>query len=143
MGQGTKWAVGWGRLVKPERSPRLEQTDPVLRFFQQQRGLAETIGEWAFYAAVVLIVLALAKRFPYRLFFKTHRLLAVVYLFLVSHSVVLMPIGYWGQGLGPVMALLMAGGSVGAMMSMLPRSGIAARWWVRLTNCCSFRTTGC
>ncbi len=32
--------------------------------------LAETIGEWAFYAAAILIVLALVKRFPW--FFKTH-----------------------------------------------------------------------
>lgn len=121
--QGTKWAVGWGWLVKPARGPRSEQTDPILRFLQQQRGLAETIGEWAFYAAVVLIVLALVKRFPYRLFFKTHRLLAVVYLFLVFHSVVLMPIGYWGQGLGAVMALLMAGGSAGATVSLLRKVG--------------------
>lgn len=121
--QGTKWAVGWGWLVKPARGPRLEQHDPVLHFLQQQRGLAETIGEWAFYAAVVLIVLALVKRFPYRLFFKTHRLLAVVYLLLVLHSVLLMPIGYWGQGLGPVIALLMLAGSVGAAISLLRRVG--------------------
>lgn len=121
--QGTKWAVGWGWLTRPARGPRPEQTDPVLQFFQQQRGLAETIGEWAFYAAVVLIVLALVKRFPYRLFFKTHRLLAVVYLFLVFHSVVLMPFGYWGQGIGPVMALLMAGGSFAAVVSLLRKVG--------------------
>jgi predicted ferric reductase len=121
--QGTKWAVGWGWLVKPARGPRPEQTDPVLLFLQQQRGLAETMGEWAFYAAVVLIALALAKRFPYRLFFKTHRLLAVVYLLLVFHSVVLTPPGYWGQPLGPVMAVLMAGGSAGAVVSLLRKVG--------------------
>ena len=40
-------------------------------------------------AAVVLIALALIKRFPYRYFFTTHRWLAVVYLALVVHSVVL------------------------------------------------------
>ncbi|KAA6186873.1 ferric reductase [Thiohalocapsa marina] len=121
--QGTKWAVGWGWLTKPVRGPRPEQTDPILQFFQQQRGLAESVGEWAFYAAVVLIVLALVKRFPYRLFVKTHRLLAVVYLFLVFHSVVLLPFGYWGQGMGLVMAVLMAGGSVAAVVSLLRRVG--------------------
>ena len=121
--QGTKWAVGWGWLERPARRPRPEQTDPILQFFQQQRGLAETIGEWAFYAAAVLIVLALVKRFPYRWFFKTHRLLAVVYLFLVVHSVVLMPFGYWRQGTGPVLALLMALGSVGAVVSLLRKVG--------------------
>ena len=121
--QGTKWAVGWGWLVKPARGPRVEQTDPLLRFLQQQRGLAETVGEWAFYFAVVLIVLALVKRFPYRLFVKTHRLLALVYLALVFHSVVLMPVGYWGQGIGPVMAVLMMGGTVGAVASLLRKVG--------------------
>ena len=66
------------------------ETVAIFQYFQSQRGLAEGIGEWAFYAAVVLIILALVKRFPYRHFFKTHRLLAIVYLFLVFHAVVLM-----------------------------------------------------
>lgn len=121
--QGTKWAVGWDWLVKPARGPRAEQTDPLLRFLQEQRGLAESIGEWAFYATVLLIVLALVKRFPYRLFFKTHRLLAVAYLLLVFHTLILMPVGYWGQGLGAVMALLLAGGSAGAGVSLLRKVG--------------------
>lgn len=121
--QGTKWAVGWGWLVKPERGPRPELTDPVEIFFRAQRGLAESVGEWAFYAAVALIVIALVKRFPYRLFFKTHRLLALAYLALVFHSVVLTPFGYWTQPMGVVLALLMAGGSVAAAVSLTGRVG--------------------
>ena len=84
-----RWLVGWGWLVKPAKKPRVEESVEIFRFLRSQRGLAEQIGEWAFYVAVVLIVLALVKRFPYRHFFKTHRLLAIVYLFLVFHSVVL------------------------------------------------------
>lgn len=118
-----KWMVGWGWLERPVRRPPVEQTDAVLRFFQSQRGLAEEIGEWAFYAAVVLIVLALLKRFPYRHFFKTHRLLAVVYLFLAFHSLVLMKFGYWGAAVGPVMAALIAGGAVAAVVSLLRKVG--------------------
>jgi len=121
--QGTKWAVGWGWLVKPERGPRPELTDPVEIFLRAQRGLAESVGEWAFYAAVALIVIALVKRFPYRLFFKTHRLLALAYLALVFHSVVLTPFGYWTQPMGVVLALLMAGGSVAAAVSLTGRVG--------------------
>lgn len=52
--QGPKWAVGWGLLERPQRGPRPEQTVELFRFFQEQRGLAETIGEWAFYAFIVL-----------------------------------------------------------------------------------------
>ena len=117
-----KWAVGWGWLARPVRGPK-----PVLaegsieQWFMSQRGLAEGIGEWAFYAAAVLMVLALVKRFPYRHFFKTHHLLAVAYLVLVAHSVILLKFDDWRGVLGPVMAVLMAAGSVAAVMVLLGR----------------------
>jgi predicted ferric reductase len=73
--QGAKWAVGWGWLTRPGRGPgQADGLGVVEQFFRHQRGLAETVGEWAFYAATVLIVLALVQRFPYRLFVKTHNL---------------------------------------------------------------------
>jgi predicted ferric reductase len=50
------------------------------------RGLAEDLGEWAFYAVAVLLVLALVKRFPYRLFAKTHHWMAAIYLVLAFHT---------------------------------------------------------
>jgi predicted ferric reductase len=60
LAQGTKWVVGWGWLQRPARGPRPELLDaPIQQFFLSQRGLAESIGEWAFYAAVLLMVLAL------------------------------------------------------------------------------------
>lgn len=59
-----KWMIGWGWMARPVRHPAAEQPVAVFRYFQSQRGLAESIGEWAFYAAVVLIVLALLKNFP-------------------------------------------------------------------------------
>ena len=119
-----KWMVGWGWLERPVRHPAPEQTVALFRYFQSQRGLAESVGEWAFYAAVVLIALALLKKFPYRWFFQTHRLLAVVYLVLVFHAVVLMKFTYWGQILGPVMLLLMAGGTVAAVVSLFRKVGV-------------------
>ena len=122
-----KWAVGWGWLEKPKRGPRAEETVEIFRFLREQRDLAESIGEWAFYAAVVLIAIALIKRFPYRHFFQTHRLMAVVYLLLVFHSVVLMNFGYWSQPVGPLMALLMAGGSGAAVVSLLRKVGARRR----------------
>ena len=82
------------------------------------------MGEWAFYAAVVLIVLALVKRFPYRYFFKTHGLLAVAYLVLVFHSLVLMKFSYWGEVIGPFMAVLMLAGTVAALVSLFRAVGV-------------------
>lgn len=122
MAQGPKWLVGWGLLERPVRPPRPAlPADSIQQFFLDQRHLAESIGEWAFYAALALMVLALIKRFPYRHFFKIHHLLAVAYLALVWHAVVLLKFDYWSGVLGPVMAVLMAAGSVAALLVLFRR----------------------
>lgn len=121
--KGPKWAVGWGWLERPARRARPPVENPIEQFFMAQRGLAEGVGEWAFYAAVLLIVLALVKYFPYRLFYKTHRLLAVAYLILVFHAAVLMRFGCWTSPLGVAMAALLAGGTCSAVIVLLRRVG--------------------
>lgn len=93
-GQGVKWAVGWGWLEPPARGDMPVFENPIQSFFMSVRGTAEEVGDWAFYASVVLIVLALIKYFPYRLFFQTHRVLAVAYLVLVFHAIVLIDFSY-------------------------------------------------
>ena len=60
---------------------------------------------------------------PYRWFFRTHRWLALVYLALVVHAVVLTPPDYWTSPLGLVLAVLMAAGSLAACISPLRRIG--------------------
>jgi len=126
MAQVPKWLVGWGLLERPVRPPPPAlPADSIQQFLTNQRHLAESIGEWAFYAALALMVLALVKRFPYRWFFKTHRLLAVAYLALVWHSVVLMKFDYWSGVLGPVMAVLMAAGSVAAVLVLFRRVAVS------------------
>lgn len=115
--QGTRWMVSWGWLVRPPRKPA--STDTLTGFEQwmrSQRDLAESLGEWAFYIAAVLIILALVKAFPYHLFRKTHKWLAAIYLVLVYHGFVLMKLDYWTQPVGWIMAILMAGGTVSALL---------------------------
>lgn len=126
--RGTKWMVGWGWLDRPERGPRPEETlGAVEAALRSQRGVAESIGEWAFYGAVVLIVLALVKSIPYRLFAKTHRFIAPAYLLLAFHSVVLMEFDYWSRPVGWLMALLLLGGCVAAVYSITGRIGASRR----------------
>ncbi|KKM80984.1 hypothetical protein LCGC14_1334380 [marine sediment metagenome] len=124
--KGTKWMVGWGWLERPERRPR-GGGQPDLGFieglFRAQRGLAETIGEWAFYAAALLMVLALIKCFPYRWFAKTHNLLAVTYLLFAFHAMILLNFDDWSQPLGWLMIALLAGGSFSAVWVLLGRVG--------------------
>jgi predicted ferric reductase len=123
-GKGTKWMVGWGWLEKPQRGPAAgAPLDGIEGWLLSQRGLAESIGEWAFYAAVVLIVLALVKRFPYHLFVKTHKLLAAAYLALAYHSAILTKVAYWAQPVGWLLGGLLLGGSVAALLALTGRIG--------------------
>lgn len=125
--QGAKWAVGYGWLARPERGPRPPIDNPVEAFLATMRGAAEGLGEWAFYLAVILIVVALVRLVPYRLFYKTHRLLAPIYLVLVFHTIVLTSFGYWTTPLGVVLAVLLAGGTWAAFVALFRRIGAARR----------------
>ena len=122
--KGTKWAVGWGWLSKPARGRGAGlELGSIEQLLRSQRGLAETLGEWAFYAAGVLITLALVKRFPYRWFAKTHIILAALYLVLVFHTVVLVKFAYWSEPVGIVTALLLVGGTLEAFQALFIRIG--------------------
>ncbi|MBS0354698.1 MAG: ferric reductase-like transmembrane domain-containing protein [Proteobacteria bacterium] len=128
VAKGTKWMVGWGWLVKPPRKPPSGESLGLLEgWLRTQRGTAESLGEWAFYAAVVLIALALVKRFPYHLFTKTHKWLAALFLVLAYHSLVLMKFAYWAQPLGWVMAVLILAGVTAALLSLTGRIGARRR----------------
>ena len=121
--KGPKWAVGYGLLSRPERGPRPEITNPLEQLLSSQRGTAEGLGVWAFYAVVLLIVLALVPRFPYRQFYKTHKLIAIAYLVLVFHSVVLVQFSHWTTPIGIVVALLLIPGTYAALIALTGRIG--------------------
>lgn len=126
--KGTKWMVGWGWLTRPERRPSAEQIfGPIEGWLRTQRGFAELVGEWAFYAAVVLIILALWKRFPYHLFAKTHKWIAVAYLILVYHAIVLTKIEYWAQPIGWVSGALLLGGTAAALLALFRGIGASRK----------------
>ena len=125
LGQGSKWMAQWGWVTRGARPPRAAAPDQgVLQaWLGSQRHLAETVGEWAFYAVAVLLVLALVKRFPYKLFAKTHTWMAALYLALVFHSVVLTQFSYWAQPLGWLMLPLLLGGVASAVWVLAGRVG--------------------
>lgn len=125
--QGPRWAVDWRWLQRPARGPRPAPDHPLEAFLGDLRWLAESVGEWAFYAMVVLIALALIRLFPYRLFYKTHRLLAVAYLALAFHTVVLFRFDYWPSPLGLLTAVLLAGGTWAAAVVLLRRVAAGRR----------------
>lgn len=132
--QGPKWAVGLGWLGRPARGARPAVDNALEQFLLTQRGTAEGIGEWAFYAAVLLIVVALVRLIPYKIFYKTHRLIAVVYLVLVFHAVVLMQFSIWMTPLGVLMVVLLAWGTVAAVLVLLRRVGARRKVEGRITS---------
>jgi len=125
LSNSPKWLVGLGLMARRERRPPPPpgQTDTIAGFLQAQKHLAESVGEWAFYIAVLLIAIALIKRFPYRNFRSTHHLLAAVYLALVFHTIVLFPFSQWSTVLGPVLAVLMIAGTIAALISLFRKVG--------------------
>ena len=129
LAKGTKWMVGWGWLERPARGgprPGAAAVEPTLeQWVRGYRHLAESVGEWAFYAALLLMIVALVKRIPYRWFAKTHQLIAIAYLVLVFHALVLLKWAYWSQPVGWLVALLLAAGTVSAMWVLAGRVGRA------------------
>ena len=125
---GPHWLVELSWMERGARGERGEGPDAgslgtVQQWFGELRSPAEAMGEWAFYAVVLLIALALIKRFPYRLFAKTHTLIAVAYLALAFHAVVLMSFGAWTQPLGIVMGVLLVAGTFSAVVVLSRQVG--------------------
>jgi predicted ferric reductase len=121
--EAAKWAVGLGWLDRGTRGMPPAISDPIELFLSDLRDPAEGLGEWAFYAAVLLIAAALITRIPYHVFYLTHRLLAVAYLVLAFHTVVLAQFSYWTTPLGVVLGALLIYGVVAAVLVLFRRVG--------------------
>lgn len=117
--EGPGWLVALGVMAPPARARAPRRAPADVSLMHTLQGPARSIGQWCFYAAVILIVLALLKWFPYRYFLKTHRLLAIVFLALVFHSVVLLKAAYWTHVISYLIAALMAAGSFAAIFILV------------------------
>ncbi|MGB3277237.1 MAG: ferric reductase-like transmembrane domain-containing protein [Castellaniella sp.] len=95
----------------------------VLDFMQSSHGLAKDVGEWVIYALLVSLVLTLWKAFPYKPWRLLHRVMPLLYLALVFHSVALTPLAWWMQPLGLMMGALMLAGSLSAIPALRQRIG--------------------
>jgi predicted ferric reductase len=109
-----KAAIGReGRLRKERSGGTLEML----------RDLAEEMGEWAIYALLVMLVITLWKRFPYRAWRFVHRVMPVLYLMLAFHAALLAPNDYWAQPAGFLLAVMLAAGVYGALRALLGSIG--------------------
>lgn len=117
-----------GEQLRLRRGWREATPEGVEAWLQGQESLAESFGEWTFYVILVLILLALLRWFPYNLFQKTHKLLALAYLPIVYHSVVLMRFEYWLHPIGWITAALMIAATGAAVLVLAGRVGRSRRF---------------
>ncbi|MFO0559632.1 MAG: ferric reductase-like transmembrane domain-containing protein [Polyangiales bacterium] len=125
------WLVSLGLMQRQARRGRPAGGAPsaagIEATLRSLRGTAESIGEWTFYAAALLIALALVKAFPYRLFQKTHRVLAAAVLLLVFHAVVLMKTAYWKAPIGWLSATLWLVSAIAAVIVLVRKVGASRK----------------
>lgn len=76
------------------------------------------VGEWAFYFLLLMLVLALWRRFSYRPWRSLHKLMPFLYLALVFHGVLLAPTVYWRSATGVLLAFCLCAGVSGAVLSL-------------------------
>lgn len=105
-------------------------------FFKPLEDLAKDLGEWALYALLVLAVLALWKKFPYRYFFKTHRILAFIYLILAFHSLILFGKINWLSPIGLLVGALLLVGIPAALISLFQKIGANHRASGKIIQIC-------
>ncbi|GAA0762759.1 putative ferric reductase [Erythromicrobium ramosum] len=128
-----KWLVELGWLAPRVRVAGAD-AGAGERPFAEYRDLAADLGEWAFYLLLVLAALALWRRFPYHLFFKTHRLMAPMFLVLTFHAAVLTPASYWSAPIGWLIMTVLAAAAVAAGLSIFGRIGKSHRFAGEVTD---------
>lgn len=102
-----------GRLPKEKFTGMLEV----------MRDLAKDLGEWGFYLLLIMLALALWRRFPYRPWRSLHRAMPLLYLALVVHAAMWAPTAYWQQPIGLLLALLMSAGVYGSVLALAGHIG--------------------
>ena len=99
------------------KGPRIET------FLDVFRGSAKDLGEWSLWIFAAMVLVALWQRFPYHLWRYVHKALAVFYLIIVFHSIVLTPAQWWLQPTGMLIALASVLGTYAALVSLSGRIG--------------------
>ncbi|WP_336579856.1 ferredoxin reductase family protein [Alcaligenes sp. CHO6] len=93
---------------------------PVPEWVSLFKPYAKTLGEWTFYALIVMLIITLAHRtISYKKWYSLHRLMPVAYLILVFHGVVLTPPAYWSGIGGWLLAVSLVIGTVAASIQLL------------------------
>jgi predicted ferric reductase len=103
-------------------------------FFGSLQGPAHGLAQPALWILIALVLIALIKKIPYHIFALTHRLVPIIFLVLVFHSVVLMKSEYWTQPIGWLMAALFLVGTVASLIALFRLIGAGRRVQGKVTG---------
>lgn len=92
-------------------------------WFDFLRSPAKDMGEWSVWLLGIMLVLTLWQRFPYSFWRYAHKAMAVIFVVLALHAVVLLPQSYWAQPIGWLIVATACVGSVCALISLCGRIG--------------------
>jgi len=120
---GAKYAVGWGLLEKPERTPKSIDPDSLVAVLRPFRHSAEMLGELFFYLMVVLAVISLLHHIGYKVFKLSHKLMAVCFIVTGYHSAMLISPAYWNSPITYVTLTVIIIGIGAALWSLAGKIG--------------------
>ncbi|WP_287876971.1 ferric reductase-like transmembrane domain-containing protein [Aquitalea sp.] len=128
---GLMLSAHWLLDLSPRWLIQLGLIAPKVRSFHPHvfswTGLAKQVGEWAAWAVLGLVIIALLRMVPYGFWRKLHKLFAPVYLMGVFHSVILTPTAFWWTPLGWALAVLLLAGVYAALASLRRKVGSLQR----------------
>lgn len=115
-----KKLVAWGIIARPVKGAG-QQFDPdsLQATIMGLRGGAESIGEWGIYLFIALTLIALFAPIKYKRFRITHKIMALVFVVIAYHSVVLIKPAYWSSLITPLVVGLALIGTIAAIISLL------------------------
>ncbi|MBC7005897.1 ferric reductase-like transmembrane domain-containing protein [Photobacterium sp. BZF1] len=113
-----KQLVSYGLMERGAKPNLTINPDSFYATIHSLRGGAESIGEWALYLFIALTLVALFAPIKYKRFKVIHKLMAVAYLFIAYHSLVLLKHAYWDNLITPVVIGTVVLGVVGALFSL-------------------------
>ncbi len=129
--QVPKWLVMAGMISKPLRhtgSGSKGNLEGWGLWSHELRDIALALGEWGFYLLLILSVVSLWGIVKYKPFKWSHRLMAVVYLMIAIHAVLLVKQQYIGQMIQYVTLVFAVIGSGAALYSLFGLVGASNRY---------------
>lgn len=118
-----KQLVRYGLLERGTKPNLAIDPDSFYSTIHGLRGGAESLGEWTLYLFIALTLIALFAPIKYKRFKFIHKLMAIAFLFIAYHSVILLKHSYWSYLITPIVTGMVLLGVISALTSLFGRIG--------------------